>query len=89
MKEGTHLDAQVLLWKLMDLTVEVIVPLSKTIPSFSQHKFIEKLGLEDVASETSLMKTHPQELAGLMDTNRRQRKYRMLPDKGHDRRRGQ
>lgn len=48
----------------MDLMVGFIIPVSKTIPAFSQHKCIEKLELEDAASETSFKQPIPQELTG-------------------------
>ena len=68
--------------------MSVIIPLSVTILSFFQHKFAEKPGLKDAASETRLMKTHsPRTHRLVMDMNRRQRTDRMLCGKGHDRRR--
>lgn len=67
----------------MELIVRAIISLSKTILSFSQHKFIEKLGLEDAASENHLMKScSPKTYRLVMEVSRRERKDRMLR---HDR----
>ena len=68
----------------MDLMVGFIIPVSKTIPAFSQHKCTEKLELEDAASETSFKKTRSPRAYRLgTGMTGRQRKDRTLCDEGH------
>lgn len=84
MKESTHLNAQVLPGNQMDLIGGVFIPVSKTIRAFSQHKCIEKLELEDTASEASLKQTwSPRAYRLEMGMTGRQRKDRTLCDEGH------
>lgn len=55
------------------LTIRAIIPLSKTVPLFFQHKFIEKLGLGDSALESLTETCYPRTYRPVRVTNRRQR----------------